>query len=68
MGRSPCCDKVGTKKGVWTPEEDNKLFTYMQQHAHGNWRDLPLKAGTYIIRWSRIARHLPKRTNNEIKN
>ncbi|EYU28783.1 hypothetical protein MIMGU_mgv1a021817mg, partial [Erythranthe guttata] len=45
MGRSPCCDKVGMKKGVWTPEEDNKLFTYMQQHGHGNWRDLPLKAG-----------------------
>ncbi|KAL8035522.1 hypothetical protein ABFX02_12G102400 [Erythranthe guttata] len=106
MGRSPCCDKVGMKKGVWTPEEDNKLFTYMQQHGHGNWRDLPLKAGlrrcgkscrlrwnNYLRpdikrgkfsfqeeqtiiqlhallgnRWSAIARHLPKRTDNEIKN
>ncbi|KAL8035521.1 hypothetical protein ABFX02_12G102300 [Erythranthe guttata] len=106
MGRSPCCDKVGMKKGVWTPEEDNKLFTYMQQHGHAKWRDLPLKAGlrrcgkscrlrwnNYLRpdikrgefslkegqtiiqlhallgnRWSRIARHLPKRTDNEIKN
>uniref|UniRef100_A0A7N0TJI3 Uncharacterized protein n=1 Tax=Kalanchoe fedtschenkoi TaxID=63787 RepID=A0A7N0TJI3_KALFE len=22
MGRPPCCDKVGVKKGPWTPEED----------------------------------------------
>ncbi|GER43766.1 myb domain protein 16 [Striga asiatica] len=106
MGRSPCCDKVGLKKGPWTPEEDQKLLAYIQKHGHGSWRALPPKAGLHrcgkscrlrwtnylrpdikrgefslqeqqtIIqlhallgnRWSAIASHLPKRTDNEIKN
>ncbi|KAL5212914.1 hypothetical protein ABZP36_023761 [Zizania latifolia] len=65
MGRSPCCEKeAGLKKGPWTPEEDQKLLAYIDQHGHGCWRSLPAKAGT----WSAIATHLPKRTDNEIKN
>ncbi|KAL8044107.1 hypothetical protein ABFX02_08G025100 [Erythranthe guttata] len=106
MGRSPCCDKIGLKKGPWTPEEDNKLLAYIEEHGHGSWRALPSKAGLQrcgkscrlrwtnylrpdikrgkfslqeeqtIIqlhallgnRWSAIATHLPKRTDNEIKN
>ncbi|KAL6187718.1 hypothetical protein ACLB2K_039113 [Fragaria x ananassa] len=106
MGRSPCCEKVGLKKGPWTPEEDQKLLSYIQEYGHGSWRALPAKAGLQrcgkscrlrwtnylrpdikrgkfclqeeqtIIqlhallgnRWSAIANHLPKRTDNEIKN
>ncbi|XP_054823058.1 transcription factor MYB106-like [Prosopis cineraria] len=106
MGRSPCCEKVGLKKGPWTPEEDQKLISYIEQHGHGSWRALPSKAGlercgkscrlrwtNYLRpdikrgkfslqeertiiqlhallgnRWSAIAAHLPKRTDNEIKN
>ncbi|CAJ1830497.1 unnamed protein product [Sphenostylis stenocarpa] len=106
MGRSPCCDKVGLKKGPWTPEEDQKLLAYIEEHGHGSWRALPAKAGlercgkscrlrwtNYLRpdikrgkfsvqeeqtiiqlhallgnRWSAIATHLPKRTDNEIKN
>ncbi|XP_041008293.1 transcription factor MYB106-like [Juglans microcarpa x Juglans regia] len=106
MGRSPCCDKVGLKKGPWTPEEDQKLLAYIEEYGHGSWRALPAKAGLQrcgkscrlrwtnylrpdikrgkfslqeeqtIIqlhallgnRWSAIATHLPKRTDNEIKN
>ncbi|XP_010425344.1 PREDICTED: protein ODORANT1 isoform X1 [Camelina sativa] len=106
MGRSPCCDKAGLKKGPWTPEEDQKLLAYIEEHGHGSWRSLPEKAGLQrcgkscrlrwtnylrpdikrgkftvqeeqtIIqlhallgnRWSAIATHLPKRTDNEIKN
>nr|GMD29615.1 myb-related protein 306-like [Ipomoea batatas] len=106
MGRSPCCEKVGLKKGPWTPEEDKQLLAYIQQYGYGSWRDLPAKAGLQrcgkscrlrwsnylrpgikrgnfslqeeqsIIqlhallgnRWSAIASHLPKRTDNEIKN
>jgi hypothetical protein len=45
MGRSPCCDKVGLKKGPWTPEEDQKLLAYIEEHGHGSWRALPTKAG-----------------------
>nr|GMD27501.1 transcription factor MYB16-like [Ipomoea batatas] len=106
MGRSPCCEKVGLKKGPWTLEEDKRLLAYIEQYGHGSWRALPAKAGLQrcgkscrlrwtnylrpdikrgnfslqekqsIIqlhallgnRWSAIAAHLPKRTDNEIKN
>ncbi|RLN09088.1 myb-related protein Zm38-like [Panicum miliaceum] len=107
MGRSSCCEKeAGLKKGPWTPEEDQKLLAFIEQHGHGCWRSLPAKAGlrrcgkscrlrwtNYLRpdikrgkftlqeeqtiiqlhallgnRWSAIATHLPKRTDNEIKN
>ncbi|KAJ0978156.1 hypothetical protein J5N97_013630 [Dioscorea zingiberensis] len=106
MGRSPCCQKLGLKKGPWTPEEDQKLLAYIEEHGHGSWRALPAKAelqrcgkscrlrwtnylrpdikrGKFSLqeeqtiiqlhallgnRWSAIATHLPKRTDNEIKN
>ncbi|KAF5779557.1 putative transcription factor MYB-HB-like family [Helianthus annuus] len=105
MGRSPSFEK-GLKKGPWTTEEDQKLVAYIEEHGHGSWRALPVKAGLQrcgkscrlrwtnylrpdikrgkfslqeeqtIIqlhallgnRWSAIATHLPKRTDNEIKN
>ncbi|XAR51741.1 hypothetical protein NMG60_11006458 [Bertholletia excelsa] len=41
MGRPPCCDKVGVKKGPWTPEEDIMLVSYVQEHGPGNWRAVP---------------------------
>lgn len=46
MGRSPCCDESGLKKGPWTPEEDQKLVKHIQTHGHGSWRALPKLAGT----------------------
>ena len=46
MGRSPCCDESGLKKGPWTPEEDQKLVKYIQKQGHGSWRALPKLAGT----------------------
>lgn len=45
MGRQPCCDKEGLKRGPWTTEEDQKLIDYIQKHGQGNWRTLPKKAG-----------------------
>nr|GMC97250.1 protein ODORANT1-like [Ipomoea batatas] len=96
MGKSPCCDKVGLKKGPWTPEEDLKLLAYIQEHGHGlqrcgkscrlrwtNYLRPDIKRGKFSLqeeqsiiqlhallgnRWSAIATHLPKRTDNEIKN
>ena len=45
MGRSPCWDKMGLKKGPWTSEEDQKLLAYIDEHGYGSWRSLPEKAG-----------------------
>ncbi|KAJ8567086.1 hypothetical protein K7X08_019294 [Anisodus acutangulus] len=62
MGRSPCCDKVGLKKGPWTPEEDQKLLAYIEEHGHGSWRALPAKAGlqrcgkSCRLRWTNYLR------------
>lgn len=46
MVRAPCCEKMGLKKGPWTPAEDQILISYIQRYGHGNWRALPKQAGT----------------------
>uniref|UniRef100_A0A9I9CEV7 Transcription factor MYB39 n=3 Tax=Cucumis melo TaxID=3656 RepID=A0A9I9CEV7_CUCME len=62
MGRTPCCDKNGLKKGPWTPEEDQKLIDYIQKNGHGNWRTLPKNAGlqrcgkSCRLRWTNYLR------------
>ncbi|KAH7577916.1 hypothetical protein JRO89_XS01G0315600 [Xanthoceras sorbifolium] len=48
MGRTPCCDKKGLKKGPWTPEEDEILVEYIKRNGHGSWRSLPKLAGIMI--------------------
>jgi Myb-like DNA-binding domain len=49
MGRPPCCDKLGVKKGPWTPEEDLMLVSYIQEHGPGNWRSVPTNTGTLSL-------------------
>lgn len=50
------------KKGPWTPEEDQKLVAYIQEHGHGSWRELPEKAGlarcgkSCRLRWTNYLR------------
>ncbi|KAL1829758.1 hypothetical protein ACET3Z_008170 [Daucus carota] len=62
MGRSPCCDKNGLKKGPWTTEEDQKLVDYIQKNGYGNWRTLPKNAGlercgkSCRLRWTNYLR------------
>ncbi|KAL6220097.1 hypothetical protein ACLB2K_007854 [Fragaria x ananassa] len=62
MGRSPCCDDSGLKKGPWIPEEDQKLMNYIQKHGHGSWRALPKLAGlnrcgkSCRLRWTNYLR------------
>ncbi|CAN6720670.1 unnamed protein product [Malus baccata var. baccata] len=62
MGRSPCSDESGLKKGPWTPEEDQKLVQYIEQHGHGSWRALPKLAGlnrcgkSCRLRWTNYLR------------
>lgn len=45
MGRAPCCNKEGLRKGAWTAEEDKILVAYITKNGHGNWRSLPKLAG-----------------------
>ena len=50
MVRTPCCKaELGLKKGAWTPEEDQKLVSYVNRHGEGGWRTLPEKAGIFFI-------------------
>ncbi|KAG6539181.1 hypothetical protein ZIOFF_004334 [Zingiber officinale] len=69
MGRSLCCDKVGIKKGPWTPEEDIVLVSYIQKHGPGNWRSVPTNTGlmrcskSCRLRWTNYLRPGIKRGN-----
>ncbi|GMH14468.1 hypothetical protein Nepgr_016309 [Nepenthes gracilis] len=62
MGRFPCCEEIGLKKGPWTPEEDQKLVSYIRKHGHGSWSALPKLAGlnrcgkSCRLRWTNYLR------------
>nr|AKP06187.1 MYB3 [Chrysanthemum x morifolium] len=69
MGRAPCCQKIGLKRGRWTAEEDKILFDYIQTHGEGSWRSLPKNAGllrcgkSCRLRWINYLRSDVRRGN-----
>ncbi|CAK9314668.1 unnamed protein product [Citrullus colocynthis] len=68
-GRAPCCDKNQVKRGPWSPAEDLRLITFIQNHGHDNWRALPKQAGllrcgkSCRLRWINYLRPDVKRGN-----
>ncbi|CAH9086234.1 unnamed protein product [Cuscuta europaea] len=62
MGRQPCCDKLGVKKGPWTAEEDSKLMAFILTNGQCCWRAVPKLAGlrrcgkSCRLRWTNYLR------------
>ncbi|XP_062200066.1 MYB-like transcription factor ODO1 [Phragmites australis] len=62
MGRQPCCDKLGVKRGPWTAEEDRKLINFILTNGHCCWRAVPKLAGllrcgkSCRLRWTNYLR------------
>ncbi|CAN6696777.1 unnamed protein product [Malus baccata var. baccata] len=65
--KTPCCVKVGLKRGPWTPEEDELLANYIKKEGEGRWRTLPKQAGllrcgkSCRLRWMNYLRPSVKR-------
>ncbi|CAI9764554.1 unnamed protein product [Fraxinus pennsylvanica] len=45
MGRHSCCYKQKLRKGLWSPEEDEKLIHHITKYGHGCWSSVPKLAG-----------------------
>ncbi|XP_073027451.1 transcription factor MYB14-like [Primulina eburnea] len=69
MGRTPCCEKLGLRRGRWTAEEDEILRNYIHHNGEGSWRSLPKNAGllrcgkSCRLRWINYLRSDLKRGN-----
>lgn len=48
MGRHSCCLKQKLRKGLWSPEEDEKLFNYITRFGVGCWSSVPKLAGNNL--------------------
>ncbi|KAL5064595.1 hypothetical protein RYX36_026332 [Vicia faba] len=45
MGRHSCCLKQKLRKGLWSPEEDERLFNHITRFGVGCWSSVPKQAG-----------------------
>ncbi|GAV68788.1 Myb_DNA-binding domain-containing protein [Cephalotus follicularis] len=65
--KTPCCSKVGIKRGTWTPEEDEVLANYITREGEARWRTLSKSVGllrcgkSCRLRWMNYLRPSIKR-------
>lgn len=45
MGHHSCCNQQKVKRGLWSPEEDEKLINFINNNGYGCWSEVPEKAG-----------------------
>ncbi|KAE8681677.1 Transcription repressor MYB4 [Hibiscus syriacus] len=45
MERHSCCYKQKLRKGLWSPDEDEKLLRHITKYGHGCWSSVPKQAG-----------------------
>ncbi|KAF3448612.1 hypothetical protein FNV43_RR09325 [Rhamnella rubrinervis] len=45
MGHHYCCKQRKVKRGLWSPEEDEKLISYINTNGYGCWSQVPEQAG-----------------------
>ncbi|KAF8089631.1 hypothetical protein N665_0501s0043 [Sinapis alba] len=45
MVRHSCCYKQKLRKGLWSPDEDEKLLNHITNHGHGCWSSVAKLAG-----------------------
>ncbi|KAJ4954017.1 hypothetical protein NE237_030849 [Protea cynaroides] len=45
MGHHSCCNHQKVKRGLWSPDEDEKLIQYITTHGYSCWSEVPEKAG-----------------------
>ncbi|CAA7016366.1 unnamed protein product [Microthlaspi erraticum] len=67
ISTTPCCTKMGMKRGPWTVEEDEILVDFIKKEGEGRWRSLPKRAGllrcgkSCRLRWMNYLRPSVKR-------
>ncbi|KMZ63053.1 hypothetical protein ZOSMA_42G00920 [Zostera marina] len=44
MVQHSCCNQQKVKRGLWSPEEDEKLVRYITNNGYGCWSEVPDKA------------------------
>lgn len=41
--------KEKQRKGLWSPEEDEKLRSHVLKYGHGCWSTIPIQAGNFYL-------------------
>ena len=58
MGRHSSCYKQKLRKGLWSPEEDDKLIKHITKHGHGCWSSVPKLAGNFVFNFDIEFQHV----------